>query len=127
MNETSGFIKARIRTQEQIEKVYPSAKYWGKPLAEGQLFPSADGVILPYLGKTVWLKKKRRSLGEFYYEIKGTGGFVVTPDWIDYFDSGDLVSPAEWQDPYGEIEDDTWLDPYEERFTILDDMLIVTG
>jgi hypothetical protein len=49
---------------------------------------------MPYLGKTVWIKKKRIDLNKFYYGIKDTGGLAIYPDWIDYFDSEDLFSCA---------------------------------
>jgi hypothetical protein len=127
MKKKTGYIKARVKTQEQIQKVYPPAKYWGKPLDSEHLFPSADEVIIPYLGKTVWVKKKRIDLFRFFYEIKDTGGWVVLPDWIDHFNSMDLVPPAGWRDPDHEVDDDTWLEPFEERFIIIDGVLIITG
>jgi hypothetical protein len=127
MDEKNKYIKARIKTQKQIEKVYPSAKYWGRPLDSEYWHPSADEVILPYLGKTVWIRKKRNDLSRFYFEIRHTDGLVVSPDWIDYFDSGDLVPCAKWADPYGERVDDIWLEPYEKRYMMIDDLLIITG
>ena len=72
-------------------KVYPEAKHWGKLISVHHLFPSADETKIPYLGKTVWFKKKRHSSSTFYYEIKDSGGLVVLPNWIEYFDSEDLV------------------------------------
>ena len=118
---------ARIKTQEQIVKVYPDAKDWGKPLSFERMFPSADGAIMPYLSKTVWVKKKRYDLFRFYYEIKDSGGLVVSPDWIDYFDSEDLVPSAKWEDSMSDRTNDIWLDPYKERYIVIDDILIVTG
>ena len=128
MSKKLGYIKARIKTMEQLKKVYPPAKHWGKPISFDHLFPSADEVIIPYLGKTIWLKKKRIDRCRFSYEIKDSGGLVVKPDWIEYFDSAELVSPAEWKDFYEpSVVDDTWLDYYESRFMIIDDLLIITG
>ena len=50
------------------------------------------------------------------------------PEWIDYFDSENLVPWAEWKDYYDpSVVDDTWLDYYEERYVIIDEVLIVTG
>ena len=122
------YIRARIKTYEQLVKVYPEAKHWGKPISIDHLFPSADEVKIPYLGKTVWLKKKRHDSFRFYYEIKDSGGLVVLPNWIEYFDSEDLVSPAEWKDFYEpSVVDDTWLNYYESRFMIIEDLLIITG
>ena len=128
MSKNYKYIKARIKTQEQIQKVYPDAKYWGNPPENRIWFPLADEVILPYLGKTVWIGKKRCDLFRFYYEIKESDGLVVMPDWIDYFESEDLVPPAEWEEEYDEFRvDDIWLDPFKERFTIIDDIIIITG
>ena len=113
---------------EQLKKVYPPARHWSKPISIDHLFPSADEVIIPYLGKTIWLKKKRHDRFRFYYEIKDSGGLVVKPDWIEYFDSAELVSPAEWKDCYNpSVVDDTWLNHYESRVMIIDDLLIITG
>ncbi len=128
MAGNSRYIRARIKTHKQLVKVYPEAKHWGKPISIDHLFPSADEVIIPYLGKTIWLKKKRHDQCRFYYEIKDTDGFIVMPDWIDYFDSENLVSPAEWKDFYDlSVVNDTWLNYYESRVMIIDDLLIITG
>jgi len=81
----------------------------------------------PYLGRTVWLRKKRIDLCQIYYEIKDTDGWVVLPKWIEYFDTADLVPPAKWEDPEDEIVDDTWLKWYEERWTVIENLVIVTG
>ena len=83
MAKETRYIRARIKTHKELVKVYPEAKCWGKPISMDHLFPSADEVILPYLGKTVWLRKKRHDSFRFYYEIKDTDGFIVLPDWID--------------------------------------------
>lgn len=127
MNEGHRYIKARLKTLERLVMVYPDAESWGKPFETGCLFRSADEVILPYLGKTVWLKKKLLDLCGFLFEIKDTNGWVVMPDWVEYFDSQDLVPPANWDDPYCERFDDIWLEPFEERWTIIMDLFIVTG
>ncbi len=123
------YIKAKIKSQEQIEKVYPEAAYWGKPPAESIWlnFRPADEVILPYLGTTVWVRKKRIDLFDFLYEIKDSDGLVLMPNWIECFESEGLVPPAEWEDPYEERVDDIWLDFSTDRFFVLDDILIVTG
>jgi hypothetical protein len=61
------------------------------------------------------------------FEIKGTDGWIVLPDWIESFDSIELVPPAKWNDPYCEVVDDIWLDLYEDRWMIIEDLLIITG
>ncbi|MFC1788625.1 hypothetical protein ACFLZE_01760 [Thermodesulfobacteriota bacterium] len=49
MDEKHRYITARIKTQKQIEKVYPSAKYWGGPRSPNYLCRSACESLLPYL------------------------------------------------------------------------------
>jgi len=128
MAGNSRYIRARIKTYKQLVKVYPEAKHWDKPINKEHWPRSADEVIIPYLGKTVCLKKKRRGQNEFYYEIKNTDGLIAMPKWIDYFDSEELVSPAEWKDFYEpSVVDDTWINFYESRFMIIEDLLIITG
>lgn len=73
-------------------------------------------------------KKMRRDLFRYCYEIKDGDGAVVMPEWIEYFDSADLVPAAAWKcnnDPL--VIDDTWLDYDEARFIIIDDIIIITG
>jgi hypothetical protein len=68
-------------------------------------------------------------LGNFLYEIKDTDEWVALPDWIECFNLQGLVLPANWQDfDEPSVVDDTWLGYYgEERYTIVDDLIIVTG
>lgn len=128
MSENHKYIKARIKTQEQIQKVYPDAKYWGNPPKDRVWLPSPDELVLPYLGKTVWLRKKRCDLSSFFYEIKSSDGILVDPDWVASFESEYLVPPAEWKDKYDEsMTIDTWLDTYKSRSIIIDDIIIITG
>ena len=128
MSENHKYIKARIKTQEHIQLVHPDAKYWGNPPKDRIWFPLADEIILPYLGKSVWLRKIRSDLFSFYYEIKDSDGLIVMPNWIEYFESDYLVPPAEWHDRYDESQaDDIWLEPYKDRFIIIDDIIIITG
>ncbi len=125
MSDNQGYIKARLKTQERLAEVYPGAEYWGKPLPPGYYFRAADEVILPFLGKTIWVKKVRRDRYEFHYEIKDTGGLIVLSDWIEFFDSEDLVPPAKWDDPYQEVHFDTNFDHLEERFLMVEGLLVI--
>ena len=128
MNEKQGYIRARIKTKEQIAKIYPSARIWGTPLDHLHWCHSADEAILPFLGKTVEVIKKRMYRSEFYFEIKDSGGLIAKPDWIDHFDSKILVPSAEFNDPNDPyVHNDTWLDYSESRFMMIDEILIVTG
>ena len=128
MSKNYKYIKAKIKTQKHIQLVHPDAKYWGNPPKDQIWFPLADEIILPYLGKSVWLRKKRSDLFNFYYEIKDSDGLIVMPNWIQYFESDYLVPPAEWHDRYDESQVDAiWLEPYKDRFIIIDDIIIITG
>jgi hypothetical protein len=108
-------------------QVYPDAECWGKPLDSKHWCHSVDEVILPYLVRTVWLRKKRRGLTWFCFEIQDTDGWIVLPDWIEYFDTAELVPPAKWDDLNCEVDNDIWLGPFEERWIIIEDLIIVTG
>ena len=123
MDNKQGYIRARIKTQEQIARVYPPAVYWRKPVDDMCCCGRADEVVLPYLGKIVWVKKKRRGILDFYYEIKDTDGVIVMPNWIAYFESDNLVHPAEGEDNVDYI----WLMFKEDRIFFIDDLLIITG
>ena len=123
MGNKQGYIRARIKTQGQIARVYPPAVYWRKPVDDMCCCGRADEVVLPYLGKIVWVKKKRRGILDFYYEIKDTDGVIVMPNWIAYFESDNLVHPAEGEDNVDYI----WLMFKEDRIFFIDDLLIITG
>ena len=123
MGRNDGYIKAKIKSQGQIARVYPSAVYWGKPIDDEHWCHGADEVVMPYLGKIVWVKKKRRGILDFYYEIKDTDGVIVMPNWIAYFESDNLVHPAEGEDNVDYI----WLMFEEDRIFFIDDLLIITG
>ena len=128
MGRNDGYIKAKIKSQGQIARIYPSAVYWGKPIDDEHWCHGADEAVLPFLRKTLWLKKIRSGLHEFYYEIKDIDGLFMVPNWIAYFDSENLVPPAEWEDienPF--IVDDIWLNYEEDRIIFIDDLLIITG
>ena len=128
MGRNDGYIKAKIKSQGQIAQVYPSAVYWGKPIDNEHWCHGADEIILPFLRKTIFLKKKRRGLFEFYYKIKDIDDMFIVPNWIAYFDSEHLVPPAEWSDSYNpSIVDDIWLNYEEDRIIFIDDLLIITG
>ena len=116
------YIRAKIKTQAQIAELYPEAILWGTGIRH-----SPCEIVLSYLGKTVWLKKARHGFKSFYYEIIGNE-VIVIPDWIDYFDSDELLPPVEIRcDSSGEIMNDMWLDPYEDRLLMIGDLFVITG
>ena len=121
------YIKAMIKTQVQIAELYPEAEYWGKEPLERGCLRSADEVVLPYLGKTVWLRKIRDGQCSFYYVIQDTE-VVILAGWITYFDSEGFVPPADVPyDSSGEIKNDIWIEFYEGRHVVIDELLIITG
>jgi len=124
MSVHEGFIEAKLKTHRQVIDVHPEALYWGRRGEGG--FIGCDNVVLPYLGKTVQLRKRRIGLYEFCFEIKDSRGIIVFPKWIAYFVSPDLVPPAEFLNPEGRV-DDIWAEPFEDRFFCIDDLLVVTG
>jgi len=116
------YIKAMIKTQSQIAEKYPEAALWGIGYRR-----SGCEIVLPYLGKTVWLRKIRNGLCSFYYIIQDTE-VVILADWIEYFDSEGFVPPAEVAyDWSGEIKNDIWLEFLEDRHVIIENILVVTG
>jgi hypothetical protein len=124
MSKHEGFIKAKLKSHRQVIDVHPEAFYWGKRGEGG--FIGCDNVVLPYLGKTVWLRKRRIDLYDFCFEVEDSGGVIVFPKWIAYFVSPRLIPPAEYPNREGRT-DDTWVEPFEERFYYIDDLLVVTG
>jgi hypothetical protein len=119
------WIKARLKTHREITWVFPGAVYWGRPNHTG--FRPADEAVLPYLGKTVWVRNMRNRCTEFYFEIKDSRGLIVLPNWIDSFESEDLIPPASWTDLEEGRTDDTWMDRFEDRFLVLDGTVVIHG
>lgn len=86
-----------------------------------------DASLVRYSTSRIALARKRVVRDRFHYEIKDSGGLIVKPNWVDCFDSEDLVPPATYVMPCYEPEDDLWLDPDMERWIVVDDLLVVTG
>ena len=127
MQDDQGWIRARLKTHREVTWVFPEAVFGGRP--NHGMFRSADEVILPFLGKELWVRKVRGSCMDFHFEIKDTKGLIVLPNWIDHFESEDLVPPAEWERDRAEDErtDDIWLDRFENRFFVIGDTVIIHG
>jgi hypothetical protein len=96
-NINSRIIHARLKTWPMLIKFYPEAANWR---CAGP-FPSADAVIIPYLGKMVPLKQRWIDNGNFYYEISGTSGIIVLPEWIDCFETDELIPLGGYDEEYG--------------------------
>jgi hypothetical protein len=91
-------IPAKLKILSELIKVYPEAASWH---CAGP-FPSADAVIIPYLGKMVRLKQIWFDAKSFFFEISGTGGIIVLPEWIDYFETDELIPLDRHADEYDE-------------------------
>ena len=122
-NKGAQWIRARLKALDDVRLSWPLAWCWRNPYQNG--FPPADEVVIPYLGKTVWVRENRIDAVEVLYEIKDTRGLVVLPEWIDHFLlPDDSVPSSGWTKPK-RVE--TWIERFEDRFLVLDDSVIIHG
>jgi hypothetical protein len=122
-NDATQWVKVRLKTLVDLRFSWPQAWYWQNPFNPSP-FPPADEVIIPFLGKTVWVRENRIDAFELFYEIKDSRGLIVLPEWIDHFLPDDSVPPSGWQDPK---RSETWLELLEDRTLIVEDNLIIHG
>ena len=90
-------------------------------LRDRNLFPAADEVVIPFLGTTVMLKRMQNDQQAFFYEIVGTGGLVVGPKWVEYFDTDQLVPSAHARNDEGKVRDVSdrcYGDPSGRRYSV---------
>ena len=127
MNKDKGtnWIKVRLKTLSDLRIAWTKAWCWQNPYSPS-LFPPADEAVIPYLGKTVWVRENRIDAYEVLYEIKDSRGLIVLPEWIDQFLPDESVPTSGWQDPR---KDETWVELVEDRFLVLDedDTVIIHG
>ena len=116
-------MRAQLKTLLDVRLSRPLAWCWQNPYLNN-LFPPADEVVIPYLGKTVWVREQWIDRYEVLYEIKDSGGLIVLPEWIDHFIPGDSMPSSGWQAPE---RAGTWMGRFEDRFLILDDTMIIHG
>ena len=65
---------------------------------------------------------------ENLYEIKGPSGLIVLPEWIDHFQPDSTVPPLGWEiQKAGQEKGDTWVERFEDRSTIVEDIMIIHG
>lgn len=120
-NQKVQWVKAKLKTLVDLRLAWPLAWCWNNP---DNLFPPADEVVIPYLGKTVWVREKTADSYEVFYEIKDSRGLIVLPEWIDHFKPDDSVPPSGWHDPN---RGETWIELFEDRFLVLDGTVIIHG
>ena len=122
-NKGAQWIRASLKALDDVRLSWPMAWCWRNPFLDN-LFTPADEVIIPYLGKTVWVRENRIDAWEVLYEIKGTRGLVVLPEWIEHFLPDNSVPSSGWTKPK-RVE--TWIERFEDRFQLLDDTVIIHG
>jgi hypothetical protein len=117
------WIKAKLKTLIDLRISWPLAWYWQNPYNPSPCLP-ADEVVIPYLGKMVWVRENWIDKSEFFYEIKDSGGIVVLPEWIEqYFPqesgtrSGRKVSK----------KCGTWVERVADRVLMLEGIVIIHG
>jgi hypothetical protein len=121
--DDEAWIRVRLKTLIDLRISWALAWCWRNPYLDN-LFPPADEVVIPYLGKTVWVLERSVNSSEVLYEIKNSRGLVVLPEWIEHFLPDDSVPPSGWQDP-SRVE--TWIELFEDRFLVLDGTVIIHG
>ncbi len=119
----SHWIKARLKTLVDLRISWPLAWYWQNPY-NPSLFPPADEVVIPYLGKTVWVREKWIDKSDFIYEIKDSGGLIVLPEWIEQYFPPESVSRSGWK---ASKRCRKWVECFEDRVLVLEGILIIHG
>ena len=122
-NEGAQWFKARLKTLVDLRIAWPKAWYWKNPYNPSP-FPPADEVVIPYLGKMLWVREKWIDQYEVVYEIKDSGGLIVLPEWIDHYLPDDSVSRSGYQDSK---RCGTWIERFEDRLLVLQSILIIHG
>src|SRR5512143_1318852 len=117
------WIKARLKTLIDLRLAWPLAWFWQNPY-NPSIFPPADEVVIPFLGKTVWVREKWVDKSEFIYEIKDTGGLIVLPEWVDQF-----LSEASMSMKRRKVSKKrgTWIERFEDQILVLEGLLIMHG
>jgi hypothetical protein len=122
-NQGTNWVKARLKSLVDLRLAWPLAWCWQNPYNPSP-FPPADEVVIPFLGKTVWVREMWIDPYEVIYEIKDSGGLIVLPEWIDHFLPDDSVPSTGWG---GSKKGETWVELVEDRFLVIDDFVIIHG
>ena len=89
------WIKARLKTHRECIS-WVLAGYWRKTELDNRFVQRRS--CIPFLERSLGPGNEGTHRFSFF-EIKNTGGLIVLPNWIDLFESEDLIPPAEWKDP----------------------------
>ena len=81
------YLKAKIKGRDQFKQVFPLP-------VDSEDVPEIGKFILSIIGKTILVRKLRSNTGSFYYVSDIDPRWVIIPNWIQYFDTEDLV-PAD--------------------------------
>jgi hypothetical protein len=90
----TSYIRAKIKDRDQFKQVFP--------LPKGSTnTPDIAKFILSILGQTIKVQKRISPKGTFYYVSDIDSRFVIIPNWIEYFDTVELL-PVD-VDGYGQV------------------------
>ena len=79
------YIRVKIKDRDQFKRVFPLP-------ADGQEdVPDVAKFILSIIGQTIQVKKLRSSTGSFYYVSDIDHRWVIMPNWIDWFETGEMI------------------------------------
>jgi len=78
----TNYIRAKIKDRDQFNKVFPLPVDGDNNLAR---------FILSILGQTIKVEKRISPIGTFYYVSDIDTQFVIMPNWIEYFDTYNLI------------------------------------
>jgi len=80
------YIRARIKDRDQFKQIFPLP-------VDNEDTPEVAKFILSIIGQTIHVRKLCSNSGSFYYVSDLDTRYVIKPNWIDYFDTHNLVLP----------------------------------
>lgn len=84
MVHRDGYINVRIKDQDRFKQVFPLN-------FENNKMPGVGRFILSILGKSIWVRKIRNNPGSFCYVSLDDDRYVIMPNWIEHFETGDMI------------------------------------
>jgi hypothetical protein len=79
-------LKAKIKDRDQFRQVFPL------PV---NCRPNLSQFINSIIGQTIPVRKVRSMTGSFCYVSEIDPRWVIMPNWIEYFDTEELVTTSE--------------------------------
>ena len=99
------YIRVKIKDRDRFKQVFPL------PVEGVDDDSDLANFILSILGRTIRVSKMRSQTGSFYYVSDIDPRWVIIPNWIQYFDTEDLVLS----------------DSHEQPLVLEDGTVVVTG